>query len=272
MQRRRFVTLMGVGATGALAVRSSKGLAAQGKWRPDGAGSLARIGVLTPDFDPVPESEMWAMAPRGVSVHASRVPRHAGSFADAPHVDAAAELLASLAPRVIVSAYTSSSYALGAEADDALRVRLETRTRGIPVVLTAPAASEALRILGVHRVALIHPPWFTEEMNAKGSGYFQARGFDVVSCVRLTPVRRFAEVAPAELFNWIKAHVPRKTDAVFIGGNGMRAIGLIEALEETLGRPVLTANQVAFWKALRIVGIASKVGQYGKIFVRQVQQ
>ena len=42
-------------------------------WQPDGVGSLARMGVLTPDFDPVPESEMWAMAPHGVSVHASRV-------------------------------------------------------------------------------------------------------------------------------------------------------------------------------------------------------
>ncbi|MGI9078688.1 MAG: maleate cis-trans isomerase family protein [Gemmatimonadaceae bacterium] len=272
MQRRRFVTLMGVGATGALAVRSSKGLAAQGKWRPDGVGSLARIGVLTPDFDPVPESEMWAMAPRGVSVHASRVSRHAGSFADAPHVDGAAELLAGLAPRVIVYAYTSSSYAPGAEADDALRVRLETRTRGIPVVLTAPAASEALRILDVHRVALVHPPWFTEELNDKGSGYFRARGLEVVSCARLTPARRFAEVAPAELYDWTKANVPRKAEAVFIGGNGLRAIAVIGALEETLGRPVLTANQVAFWQALQLVGMSLKVRQYGRIFTRQVAE
>jgi hypothetical protein len=42
-------------------------------WQSDGAGALARIGVLTPHFDPVPESELWAMAPPGVSIHASRV-------------------------------------------------------------------------------------------------------------------------------------------------------------------------------------------------------
>ncbi len=75
-------------------------------WQSDGAGSLARIGVLTPDFDPVPESEMWAMAPPGVSIHASRVPwselrelgqRNARSFAEPPHVDTAAELLAEVA-------------------------------------------------------------------------------------------------------------------------------------------------------------------------------
>src|SRR5206468_10520591 len=99
MQRRRFVALVSIGATGAFAIRPSPGLAARGRWRPDGVGSLARIGVLTPASDPVPESEMWAMAPQGVSVHASRVPRQAGSFrscADAPRVDGAAEPLAAV--------------------------------------------------------------------------------------------------------------------------------------------------------------------------------
>ncbi len=43
-------------------------------WRPDGAGSSARIGVLTPHMDGVPESEFNAMAPSGVSIHTARVP------------------------------------------------------------------------------------------------------------------------------------------------------------------------------------------------------
>jgi maleate isomerase len=271
MKRRHFITLVGVGATGALAVRSSPELAARGsRWQPDGAGSVARIGVLTPDFDPVPESEMWAMAPQGVSIHASRVPwnRDARSFAEPPHVDSAAELLSGLTPRVILYAFTSSSYALGAEADDPLRARLEKRARGIPVVLTGLAASEALRILGVRRLALIHPPWFTEEVNSEGKDYFRTLGFEVVFCARISPVRPFTEMPPAEVYDWTKANVPREAEAVFIGGNGLRAIGVIQALEETLGRPVLTANQVTFWRALRVVGMASKVSRYGGIFTK----
>ncbi len=43
-------------------------------WQPDGVGVRARIGVLTPDDDTVPESEFWTLAPAGVSVHAARVP------------------------------------------------------------------------------------------------------------------------------------------------------------------------------------------------------
>jgi len=137
MQRRHAVALIGGGA---LALHSRPALARKPRWPPDGVGSVGRIGVLTPDFDPVPESEMWTMSPEGVSVHASRVPRVAGSdgsFAEPPHVDLAAELLADLAPRAIAYGYTSSSYAQGAAADDAFRARLELRTQGVPVVLTS---------------------------------------------------------------------------------------------------------------------------------------
>jgi maleate cis-trans isomerase len=131
------------------------------QWQSDGMGSTGRIGVLTPDFDPVPESEMSAMAPPGISIHASRVPYaslppgdRARTFAEPPRIDTAVELLAGLTPNVIVYAYTGTSYLLGAEADEALRARLEKRAGGIPVVLTASAASEALRLLRVRRLAL----------------------------------------------------------------------------------------------------------------------
>ena len=234
------------------------------------SGRLARIGVLTPDSDPVPESELSAMAPDGVSIHASRVARDpnrtAAGFAAPPHVDTAAERLAELAPRAIVFAYTGSSYALGAEADGPTRTRLEQRVRMIPVVLTSPASTEALRVLGAKRVALIHPPWYSEETNARGGEYFRGHGFDVVLCARLTPDRRPTEVDPAEVYEWVRTNTPPQADAVFIGGNGFRAVGAIHALETALGRPVLTANQVAFWAALRVANVKAEVVDYGRIF------
>ena len=173
---------------------------------------------------------------------------------------------------MIVFAYTGSSYVLGAEGDDALQARLEKRAPGIPIVLTASAASEALRTLRVHRLALIHPPWFSEEMNVAGKDYFGSRGIEVVYCARMAPTRRFTEVPPAEIYAWTKANVPQEAEGVFIGGNGLRAIGVIQALEATLGRPVLTANQVAFWQALRVMGMTSEVSHYGRIFTKRAAQ
>lgn len=272
MKRRHFITLAGAGAIGTTALRSTPITTAKStRWQPDGAGLRARIGVLTPEFDPVPESEMWAMVPQGVSVHAARVRRNreARGFAEPPNIDNATEQLTGLALRAIVYAYTSSSYALGAEADELLKTRLEKLAGGIPLVLTCPAATEALRILGANRVAVIHPPWFTEEINNKGMEYFRSRGFDVVLCTRITPSRQFTEVSPEEVYEWVMTNVPRQAEAVFIGGNGLRAVGVIQALEKSLRRPVLTANQVVLWGALRVgAGVTSKVTRYGRVFTK----
>jgi maleate isomerase len=239
------------------------------RWEPDGVGSLARIGVLTPDDDPVPESEMRMMAPEGVSIHASRVLWKNGewrSFADgAPN---AAELLMRLKPRLILYAFTSSSYVLGEEADGRLRSEIEKRAGGVKVLFTCPAAVEALHVLSARRVVLIHPPWFGEEVNAKGKDYFQTRGFDVLSSVSLAPARTFQEVPPAQVYDWIIANTQRAADAVFIGGNGLRAIGTIRALEERLRKPILSANQVLFWQALREIGAGIKASRYGTIFIK----
>ncbi len=281
MKRRQF--LGSVGASAAWIATVSRSLAAQGPtWQPDGAGTRARIGVLTPDFDPVPESEAWAMAPQGISIHASRVPWQPGAsllsagraqrFSDPPEVDMAVERLAETKPHAILYAFTSSSYTLDREATEALRVRLEVRAQGVPVVLAAEAASEALRTMNVRRIAVVHPPWFGAEANEKGRDYFRNSGFEVVSCAPMTPPRRFEEVSAAEVHDWVKSNVPRQAEGVLIAGNGLRAVGAIQALEASLSRPVLTANQVTFWQGLRAAGITASISDYGRLFKGAAQQ
>lgn len=270
MKRRQFLGMTALGAATMQPSRPSR-LAASPPpaWQRDGVGSIARIGLLTPAFDPVPESEAWAMAPEGVSIHASRIRWQRGdprSSAESPHVDSAVELLAEVKPRTVMYGFTSSSYVLGAAGDEALRSRLERVAAGVPVILAAEAASAALRILNAHRVAIVHPPWFSEGVSEKGRAYFEGLGFTVVSCARLLPLRDFQEVPPADVYDWVATTVPKEADAVLIAGNGLRAVGVIQALEERLRRPVLTANQVTFWAALKTVGATARVTQFGRLF------
>jgi maleate isomerase len=275
MKRRQFLNMMAAGTATMLPIHSSPlAAASHPKWRRDGVGSIARIGVLTPAFDPVPESEAWAMAPEGVSIHVSRVRYQRGNprlFAEPPHIDSAVELLAAARPRAIMYAYMSSSYFLGAAGDEALRIRLQRVAAGAPLILSAEAASAALRFVNARRVAIVHPPWFSEETNDKGKAYFESLGFSVVSCVRLLPPRDFQEVPPAEVHDKVAATVPKEADAVLIAGNGLRAVGVIQALEERLRRPVLTANQVTFWAALKTVSGAPQVSQFGQLFAAAQQ-
>ena len=80
------------------------------------------------------------------------------------------------------------------------------------------------------------------------------------------PLRKFTELYPAELYAFARTQVPIEAEAVFFGGNGFRAIGVIAALEEDLGVPVLTGNQVAFWYALRQAGVRGPVNGYDRVF------
>ena len=107
----------------------------------------------------------------------------------------------------------------GAVDDAALKSRLEKRTRGIPVVITATAAIAALSALSVQRLALFSPPWFSPELDQQGARYFESQGFEVIYSgpVGLPPDQQ--AIQPVELYDWIRTRVPERAEAVFIGGN-----------------------------------------------------
>ena len=103
-------------------------------------------------------------------------------------------------------------------------------------------------------------------MTEGAAGYFGGAGLEVVLAESADLPKNQRDVQPGTLYEWTRARVPKSADVVFIGGNGFRAIGAIEALEEDLGRPVLTANQVILWQALRLAGTNARVSGYGRIF------
>jgi maleate isomerase len=213
------------------------------------------------------------MAPDGVSLHTSRVFfADLPTFADPPGPDAAAELLARLPLQAIIYAWTVGSYLLGTTGEKELVSRVQKRSNGIPVLMSAPAAAAGFRSVEAERIALIHAPFFTDEFDQKGATYFRERGFEVVHVSHLMPAIEVPHpntgsvASPAEIYEWVRQHVPSSAQAVFIGGNALRAIGVIAALEDDLRRPVLTANQVSLWYALRVAGAEVSVDDYGQLF------
>jgi maleate isomerase len=213
------------------------------------------------------------MAPEGVSVHTARVPfGDIRTYSDPPGPDNATEVLARLPLNSIVFAFTTTSYLLDLKGEQELTARLEKRSNGIPVLLPTIAAAAAFRAMAVQRIALFHPPWFADGVVEKGVAYFQNQGFEVVHASHLTPARNVphpnlgSDFTPAEIYEWVRKHAPSNMECAFIAGNGFRAIGVIAALEEDLGRPVLTGNQVAFWYALRLAGVGAEVDNYGQVF------
>ncbi len=254
---------------------------------PDGwDASTTRIGVVVPHADVGPEAELQAMAPASVSVHGSRIhfaAMRAGgemdekiphdpvrAFVEPPFLDQAVELLAASPLHALALGFTSSSYVLRAEGERELYERLRPVTRGLPLTGTTKAARAAFAALGAERIALVNPPWFDDELSGKGAEYFRESGFDVVHHGPCGLPSDQKAITPENLSAWIRTTVAsHKPDAVLVAGNGIRAVGTIQALEAELDFPVVTANQANFWHALHLAGaggIAGEITGYGHLF------
>lgn len=252
----------------------------------DGWEARARIGLVVPHADVGPESECQAIAPDDVFVHGSRV--HFGAmraggemdpkiphdpvraFVEPPHIDHAVELLAASPLDAIALGFTSSAYVLGASGEKDLFARLAQYTRGIPMTGTTRAAVAGFTALGAQRIALVNPPWFDDRLSGLGGDYFAELGFEVVHHGPCGLPSNQRLITPEALSEWIRTTVAgHRPDAVLVAGNGIRAVGVINALEQELGFSVLTANQVLFWHALHLAGAeeaARQISGYGRLF------
>jgi maleate isomerase len=113
---------------------------------------------------------------------------------------------------------------------------------------------------------LSDPPWFGQELNRLGAEYFSSQGVEVVFHAPCGLPSNQGSINSPELYDWIRAHMPDSTEAVFVGGNGFRSVGVIAALEEDLGRPVVTANQALLWGMLRAIRSRVSPRGYGQLF------
>ena len=111
---------------------------------------------------------------------------------------------------------------------------------------------------------MVHPPWFDEELDELGVRYFRDQGFEV-SLSRATGLPVDPRRVRPEHVVGVARQIDSEADAVFLAGNGLRAAGAIEELEQVTGRPVLEANQVLLWSILAVTRTAWDIAGYGSL-------
>jgi arylmalonate decarboxylase len=57
----------------------------------------------------------------------------------------------------------------------------------------------------------------------------------------------------------------RAADALLISGTGLPTAGIVQRLEDELGKPVITGQTAALWQALRVAGVDARVAGYGRL-------
>jgi maleate isomerase len=67
------------------------------------------------------------------------------------------------------------------------------------------------------------------------------------------------------LYRHIRTHCPAEAEGVLIAGTGFRCVGILDALEQDLARPVISANQATLWHSLRHAGVGQKISGFGSL-------
>src|SRR5258708_174435 len=135
------------------------------------------------------------------------------------------------------------------------------------IACTTPptAALAALRALKLARIAVLTP--YTEGVNRLVHRYFTERGIDIAAfgAFNKESDAEVAAIAPASILAAAQALDAPDIDGLFLSCTGMRALGIVEALEERLGKPVVTSNQALAWHALRLAGHAAPIAGFGRL-------
>ncbi|AWE50454.1 MULTISPECIES: maleate cis-trans isomerase family protein [Streptomyces] len=168
----------------------------------------------------------------------------------------------------VVWACTSGSFVYGWEGAHE-QVRSLAQAAGMPASSTSFAFVHAMREIGVRRVAV--GATYPDDVAGLFAEFLRAGGADVVG-VRGAGIVTAAEVGTwgeKELFALARDADDAGAEAVLLPDTALHTASHIPALEEALGKPVLTANQVTVWEGLRLADRRVNAPALGALFTRE---
>ena len=166
-------------------------------------------------------------------------------------------------PDVVVYACTSGSF--GCAAGPEQQAAEMAAAAGVPAINTTQAFGAAVRALGVQRVAVAGT--YPAATVALFAAYLRQHGVAVVaqSALNLPTGDAVTELPAAEVYRFIASGDDPAAEAVLVPDTALTTTQHIAGLEGELGKPVLTANQVTVWYALRVAGVAARVPGFGRL-------
>jgi maleate isomerase len=227
-----------------------------------------RLGLLVPSSNSTQEPEFLQMLPPSVSLHVSRLTLSRidpdATLEIVAELDKESRKLSDAAVDLLVFAATAPSTRMGKGYDAQLIKRMVDAT-GKPATTAATAMLDAFVTLGVRRVALA-APW-SETTNKWVAAFLASHGIEVVSQVAMGVVsnNEVGRLHPQTAFEHGRKADRKEADAVFLACGNWWTASIVESLEQAVGKPVLTTNNVTVWHALKMLGANASVPRFGQL-------
>lgn len=225
------------------------------------------IGVVAP-FDFALDRELWRWVPDHVTLHLTRLPylpdpvtvELAAALGDPHGVRRATKDLLAPGPRAVAYSCSSGSFVDGASGErELVRAML---TAGAPAAVTTSGAMvEELAAVGARRVAVLTP--YVDNVTARLSAFLGEHGITVTTSTGLGMLGQIWTLRYPEVVATARALDLVGADALFISCTNVPTYDVLAPLQDELGIPVLSANQVTMRAAVRraelaIAGVAAE--------------
>lgn len=236
---------------------------------------LARMGCIVPVSNTNLEPDMVRICPQGMSVHFAR----AGGY-DIDQVPDSAQMiklaesslepvldqLVATRPDIIAYGCTSATLAKGPKYDAEFRTKIE-QLSGVPAITAASALCHAVISLGIKSVAFGSP--YTQQLNQEGADFLNQSGLEVVHIPYIgRDLGNYgqSELTPDQVYRLGLDSNHDDAEGLVLSCTDMRAVEVIDALEDTLGKPVISSNQALMFQAAEMLKMCSRIpGQLGRI-------
>ena len=237
-------------------------------------GWKALIGVLHPYGSPQAGADFKKLAPIGVDVVIGWVPLHKNESTEemmklSDHVvEMAGSGIFRRKPEVVLWCCTAGSFLKGAGFDLQLIDGIKKASGVQQATTTSTAIVAAFKELGVKKLAMCTPyPRSANELEKK---FIEAHGIELTRCegFEFVDFNDMQRAKPHDFFEFGKLCDTPDADAVFISCTGIDVLEVIEPLEKTIGKPVITSNQASFWHAFKLAGVSDPVPGYGTLMNR----
>ena len=235
-----------------------------------GPGWRARLGLLVLTTDLASEWDLIRYTRlEGVDCFTSRMPMALKATTDtlAALKDEVVTATENLVPwagfDAIAFCCTSGSIAVGS---DRICEMVQSVKPEVPVTNPVDSAIDALAALNCRRVALLTP--YVDEVNATFEDYFTERGLELT---RLAAFKQEGDpqinrIDPECLVEAALKIGASDCDGLFISCTGLCTSGIVQRIEDELGKPVVTSNQALSWATLRAAGVDDEIDGFGRLF------
>ena len=132
---------------------------------------------------------------------------------------------------------------------------------------TTPITSSlaALDQFDARRIAVLTP--YIDEVNDNIAHYLETNDkiISAFTSFKIAENEEMAKLSSNSIYQAALEADREDADALFISCTAIRAVDVIEKIEQKLGKPVVTAVQAMFWESLRHAGYEKQLFGYGKL-------